>query len=71
MFYTFPSNSVARVITRVTDEYEQSIFKALFLLELNHTVDDELEDDSLFVTDVVGCVRTSRWEILDTLRLCS
>ena len=44
---------------------------SLFLLELNHAIDDELEDGYSFVTDVVDCVRTSRREILDTLRLCS
>ena len=35
----------------------------LFLLVLNHTVDDELEDGYPFVTDVVGCIRTSRREV--------
>ena len=71
VLFTCPSDSVARAITRVTDDYERSIFKALFLLELNHSIDDELEDGYPFVTDVVDCVRTSRREILDTLRLCS
>ena len=51
----------------------RSIFKALFPLVLNHTVDDELEDGHSFVTDVGGCIATSRRMvafILDTLRLC-
>ena len=62
VFYTFPSSIVACAITRITDDYKWFIFKALFLLELNHAVDDELEDGYLFVTDVVGCIRTSQWE---------
>ena len=63
VLYSIPSNIVARAITRVTDERERSIFKALFLLVLNHTVDDELEDGYPFVTNVVGCIRTSRREV--------
>ena len=63
VLYSIPSDIIARAITRVTDERERSIFKVLFLLVLNHTVDDELEDGYPFVTDVVGCIRTSRREV--------
>ena len=63
VLYCIPSDIIARAITRVTDDGERSIFKALFLLVLNHTVDDELEDGYPFVTNVVGCIRTSRREV--------
>ena len=63
VLYSIPSDIIARAITRVTDDRERSIFKALFLLELNHTIDDELEDGYPFVIDVVGCIRTSRREV--------